>query len=118
VARLVELGPRPRPAREPLRAAPPDLAKALAGGAALPGLPPVDRHWELELASESDEPLGSIEVLDTAEGLWLVEAEGAEVVLRPSDPTAVWRRLAALFRRAAQVVPNTRSPASPRPGRM
>jgi hypothetical protein len=98
VARLVELGPRPRTARETLRPRPADLALALAGEAPLPGLAPVERHWELELTGNGDEPLGSIEVLDTADGLWVVEPHEAEVAIRPSDATAVWRRLSALVR--------------------
>jgi hypothetical protein len=101
IARLAELGPRPRSARETLRPSAADLALALAGGAPLPGLTPVERHWELQLTGEGDEPLGSIEVLDTADGLWVVEPHGAEVTIRPSDATAVWRRLSALVRGVA-----------------
>jgi hypothetical protein len=101
IARLVELGPRPRPARETLRPPPADLALAVARGAPLPGLPSVERHWELRLTGEGDEPLGSIEVLDTADGLWVVQPQGAEVTIRPSEATAVWRRLTALVRSVA-----------------
>jgi hypothetical protein len=96
LARLVELGPRPRPNRETLRAATNDLAVALAGGAALPGLAPIAHHWELAMTGKGGEALRSIEVLDTADGLWLVESQGTEVAIRPTDATATWRRLTAL----------------------
>ncbi len=89
VSRLVDLGPRPRPAE----AEPVSLSKLLADGAC--------RHWTLErtdLQADDGTLGGSIEVVDTEAGLWVVEQGDDGLVASPSNPTAVWRAMISLVR--------------------
>ncbi|MEJ7741823.1 MAG: hypothetical protein WKF73_04295 [Nocardioidaceae bacterium] len=41
---------------------------------------------------------GSIEVVDTEAGLWVVEQGDDGLVASPSNPTAVWRAMISLVR--------------------
>ena len=88
VSRLVDLGPRPRPAE----AEPVSLSELLAGG--------IRRRWTLErtdLQADDGTLGGSIEVVDTEAGLWVVE-QGDDGLASPSNPTAVWRAMISLVR--------------------
>ncbi len=119
LARLNDLGPRPRP--DPavrLRFAAGELAAVLAErsaprAAALFGaqserlaaerlVAELREHWRIEARWE---PSGGspgvrvVEVLDTDGGLWLVVPDGDAVELWPTTPTTVWRLLAGLLPR-------------------
>jgi hypothetical protein len=121
VARLAELGPRPRhdpPVR--LRFAPGALATLLAGrtfAAPLAGGPAENAaaerlaaglrgHWRAEARwrpSAASPGVRAVEVVDTEDGLWHVVPDGPEVELWPSTPTHVFRQLAALLPRDAEL---------------
>lgn len=92
LARLVELGPRPRP--EPARPVP------YAEGAFLG----VRRHWRLRFHPATDgdgSAARALEVVDTEGGLWII-APGRDGALVgwPSTPTTVWRLLTRLVARS------------------
>jgi hypothetical protein len=93
LARLVDLGPRPR-------AAAPEPVVYEEG--AIDG---VRRRWTLRAAwSLAGGRTGAdgLEVLDTDDGLWLLAAgEGDELTAFPVTPTFVWRHLVRLVMRRA-----------------
>jgi len=113
LARLVDLGPRPRPQVQ-LRLPGARLAELLARGdsglaatllhgeasrAALRRLVSGLRaHWRVEAQSPAEEsPTGRIvEAIDTDHGLWLVVSGGSDLELVPSTPATIWRELASL----------------------
>jgi hypothetical protein len=122
LARIVALGPRPRVAVEPVRTTPelveelmaahPDRRAAAAArigdGSPTPELAeatraltsPPRRHWAVTVAWRSPDgrPAGrDVEVLDKADGLWLVERYPGQAMLWPTTPTAVWRMLVRLL---------------------
>ncbi len=119
LARLVELEPRPVPQDPPFRLAPGRLAHLMAAPddyAVLPGeglqgryddavarrlMASVTRHWRIEAQYTKAEPradsVRAVEAIDTPGGLWLLEAAGGGVRLRPTTPTRVWRLLTLLF---------------------
>jgi len=96
LAELVDLGPRPHAeGAEPLRVRAGDLALAVADPAAARGplaavVGTLRTRWRVECARRV------VEVLDTAEGLWLLMPSGPEVDLVPVTPTRVFRLLVAL----------------------
>jgi hypothetical protein len=94
LAELVDLGPRPR-----LDGAEPVVY--LAGA-----IPDVQRHWRLEAAwTLEDGTTGGdgLEVLDTAEGLWVLTTgeEGGQPIAWPVTPTLVWRHIVRIVMRRA-----------------
>jgi hypothetical protein len=114
---LVGLGPRPRlPAPGPARLAPPVLdelldrdatgrepaARLLAAAAGID-----DPSWVRALVTGGRRMWGAdarwaagsrgLQVLDTAVGIWLIDSGSAEMALRPSTPTEVWKRLVGLL---------------------
>ncbi len=104
LAELVGLGPRrahPAACGE-RRVAAPVLAQALAvDGPERAGLADVlvtpAWLWRVEARPPlADAPGRSLEVLDTAAGLWLVRADGGDAVLRATTPTRVFRGLSLL----------------------
>jgi hypothetical protein len=90
LARLVDLGPRPRPpGTEPV---PPDD----------PSIGAVRRRWRLGATwTLEDGKAGgaAIEVLDAATGLWLVHPGEAELLAWPATPTVVWRQIVRILMR-------------------
>jgi hypothetical protein len=116
LARLNELGPRPR--IEPARAIalePGALATAVAtrsaSGAALDDeaaellqrtLDALREHWRIEARwrPAKDSPgVRVVEVIDTDAGMWSVIPDGGRVELWPTTPTKVFRELAGLLPR-------------------
>jgi hypothetical protein len=94
LARLVDLGPRPRPsASEPL---------TYENGA----VGEVRRRWRLGATwTLEDGTTGGdgIEVLDTDTGLWVLAPRDDELMAWPVTPTFVWRHIVRLvMRRAAE----------------
>jgi hypothetical protein len=90
LARLNELGPRPRPEpREPRVLAPADLAQRIAAW------PELREHWRVAAAW----PAGgrAVEVVDTDDGLWLVASGDHGVELRPVAAADVFLLLCALL---------------------
>jgi len=89
VSRIVGLGPRPRlPATEPV-----PLVTLLAGYPRC--------HWTLTrfpTGPGEPGPVASLEVVDTAAGLWVVKPGDDGPMASPSDPTAVWRAIIRLVR--------------------
>jgi hypothetical protein len=101
LADVIGLGPRPRPEREELRVRAPTLAAALAAdGAERAELADVLREpfalTRIEVEPADGSPGASLEVLDTAAGLWLVRADGEVVVMSRTTPTRVFRGLVRL----------------------
>jgi hypothetical protein len=101
LADLIDLGPRPGgPGRE-LRVPASTLAAALAGdGPGRERLADVLQE-PFALTRIEAEPAGgsagtSLELLDTAAGLWLVRTDGDDVVLASTTPTRVFRGLVRL----------------------
>jgi hypothetical protein len=100
LAELADLGPRPHAeGAAPVRVRAGDLALAIAGPAAARGaLATVVRtlrvRWRVEARRARERRV--VEVLDTADGLWLLMPDGAEVDLVPVTPTRVFRLLVAL----------------------
>jgi hypothetical protein len=98
LADLIGLGPRPRPQLGERRVAAATLAAALAS----------DRErladvlvepvvlTRIEAVPADGSPGASLELLDTADGLWLVRADGGDAVLSPTTPTRVFRGLVRL----------------------
>lgn len=88
VSRIVGLGPRPRPAGPAV-----PLSTLSAGETRI--------HWTLARiatgAGERD-PDASLEVVDTAAGLWVVAPGDGHSMASPSDPAAVWRAIIRLVR--------------------
>lgn len=88
ISRIVGLGPRPRPA-----------------GPAVPlstrGAGDTRSHWTLARIAtrpgERDRD-ASLEIVDTAAGLWVVKPGDDGPMASPSDPTAVWRAIIRLVR--------------------
>lgn len=112
LVRVVGLGPRPRlTGAAPVPASPelvdqltdPDPARraaATAGLAGPAGSMEVRRDWSAQASwSPAAESSGvrAVRVLDTAAGMWLVEAHQDRVMLFPTTPTAVWRALVGLL---------------------
>ncbi|HEX6467581.1 MAG TPA: hypothetical protein VF069_00690 [Streptosporangiaceae bacterium] len=120
LARVVRLGPRPRPRWEPVRlpagrvaglfAVDPAVRRSAAADAAAgegetpgPGAPPPAilaggwRAWRVEMTwtDPGGGPAGDVlDVVDTGDaGLCLVELYDAEAALWPATATAVWRLL-------------------------
>ncbi len=94
IATLVDLGPRPLPeAREPV-----------PHGA----VPAVVRRWRLEavwqLAGDVTGGDG-LEVIDSADGLWLLTEGEGESIAWPVTPTLVWRHIVRVVMRRAADVP-------------
>jgi hypothetical protein len=101
LADLIDLRPRPRAGRGELRVPASTLAAALAADgperARLAGVleePFALTRIEAEPADGS--PGASLELLDTAAGLWLVRADGGDVVLELTTATRVFRGLVRL----------------------
>jgi hypothetical protein len=96
LAELVDLGPRPHAEdAAPLRVRAGDLALAIADPGAARGplagvVGTLRTRWRVEAAQRV------VEVLDTADGLWLLMPSGPEVDLVPVTPTRVFRLLVAL----------------------
>lgn len=87
--RLVDLGPRPRPAE----AEPVSLSELLAGG--------IRRRWTLARVAGGTGrgTYGTgVEVVDTDTGLWIVGPGDDNQMASPSNPTAVWREIVRLVR--------------------
>jgi hypothetical protein len=91
LAQLVGLGPRPRPAGEPRRIPAGELADALARPDEQKLLATPVSHWRVERAPRA------LEVVDSAEGLFMVRADQADAVLSPTTPTRVFRGLVRLL---------------------
>jgi hypothetical protein len=94
LAELVDLGPRPR-----LDGAEPVVYVAGA-------IPDIQRRWRLEAAwTLEDGTTGGdgLEVLDTAEGLWLLTTgeKGGQPIAWPVTPTLVWRHIVRIVMRRA-----------------
>lgn len=91
LARLVALGPRPRP----------DAAAPVSPEASEVG--EVRRRWRLAAAwtlEVSTRGGAALEVLDAASGLWLLEpGEGPDALAWPVTPTFVWRHIVRLVMR-------------------
>jgi hypothetical protein len=92
LARLVDLGPRPRPpVTEPL-----PLGDAAVGE--------VRRRWRLGATWTLDDGTNGgagIEVLDAETGLWLLHPGDDELLAWPVTPTFVWRQIVRLLMRRA-----------------
>lgn len=110
LARLLDLGPRPRmePA-ERLRYRAGELASMLAlreapqdSEAARTLVETLREHWRVE-ARWSPAPRSPgvriVEAIDTEAGVWLVVPDDPDVELWPVTPTILWRRLTALLPR-------------------
>jgi hypothetical protein len=110
LARVVELGPHPRLAAEPMPATPERLEQltdpdpALRSKAAVelpaPGLAGLRRDWRIRVTwkpADGADGARALRVLDTPAGLWLVEPHPERVVLFPTTPTAIWRALVRLL---------------------
>jgi hypothetical protein len=92
LARLVDLGPRPRPAS----------AEAVAPDDHAVG--EVHRRWRLGATWTLDDGTAGgagIEVLDADTGLWLLHPGEDELLAWPVTPTLVWRQIARLIMRRA-----------------
>jgi hypothetical protein len=115
LARLVELGPRPRPeAAVPLELTAGDLARMLAvherparrparlgrdaaEAAALDAIAAGTKaHWRMECRFGEDGGR-TPDVLDTSAGMWLVRPDGDRVQLVPATPTTVFTALVTLL---------------------
>jgi hypothetical protein len=101
LADLIGLGPRPRPERAELRVPAATLAVALAGdGPERERLADVLQKpfavTRIEAEPADGSPGASLELLDTAAGLWLVRADGGDVVLATTTATRVFRGLVRL----------------------
>jgi len=98
LARLVDLGPRPRP------------ASAGAVPAQSPAVAEVRRRWRLGATWRLDDGTtggAGIEVLDAASGLWLLHPGEEELLAWPVTPTFVWRQIVRIvMRRAADDEPS------------
>jgi hypothetical protein len=101
LADLIDLGPRPTAERAELRVPASSLAAALAADgperarlADVLEVPFALTRIEAEPADGS--PGSSLELLDTAAGLWLVRADGGDVVLAATTATRVFRGLVRL----------------------
>lgn len=94
IAAVVDLGPRPVA----------DVREALPHGA----VPRVVRRWRLEatwrLAGDVTGGDG-LEVLDSANGLWLLTAGEGQSIAWPVTPTLVWRHIVRVVMRRAADVP-------------
>ena len=92
LARLVEIGPRPRPT----------VSAPVTDGD--PAVGAVRRRWRLVAAWTADDGAaggGAIEIVDAATGLWLVHGDE---LLWPVTPTFAWRLIVRLLmRRPADV---------------
>lgn len=103
LARMNELGPRPRPARsERLVRTSGELAELLAGPARDRRFARLREHWRVDAGWEPAEGSAGrrgVEVVDTDDGLWLVVPDAPTVELWTVTPTTVWRLLAALLPR-------------------
>lgn len=123
LARLVDLGPRPRPreeapprlrftsgalatllaTRRPVAALDPDPAQRAAADALVAGL---RTHWRVEARwdpAPGSAGLRVVEVVDTETGMWFVVPDGPDVELWPATPTAVFSQLAGLLPRDAEL---------------
>lgn len=88
VSRIAGLGPRPRPAGPAV-----PLSTLVAGD--------TRSHWTLARITTRPgerDPDASLEVVDTAAGLWVVARGDGHSMAWPSDPTAVWRAIIRLVR--------------------
>jgi hypothetical protein len=106
IARLVRLGPRPRPEAEApvfgpdlvagLLAADPTDRRRAADALSLSGW----RSWLAQMAW-SDPRSGltgrAVQVIDAEAGLFLVDDDGERTTLWPTTPSAVWRLLVLLL---------------------
>ena len=101
LADLIDLGPRPRAERAELRVPAATLAAALAAdGPERARLADVLEEpfalTRIEAEPADGSPGASLELLDTAAGLWLVRADGGDVVLATTTATRVFRGLVRL----------------------
>jgi hypothetical protein len=101
LADLIDLGPRPRPERAELRVPSSMLAAALAAdGPDREQLADVLREpfvlTRIEAEPADGSPGASLELLDTAAGLWLLRADGGDALLAPTSATRVFRGLVRL----------------------
>ncbi len=106
LARIVALGPRERGATSPRRHSDAAMGALLsadtrarraavneAGGDSLSDL--IDgpwNHWSIRAQWPPDGQHG-LAVLDTVQQMWLIERSAGMSLLRPTDPTEVWRLL-------------------------
>ena len=113
LARLNDLTPRPRVERGvELRLTPGQLASVLAGAPdggiddddaanALRSIAATKReHWRVDVAWEpaDDAPATrGVEVIDTDDGLWLIQPGDDDVAVWPTTPTVVFRLLCGLL---------------------
>jgi hypothetical protein len=113
LARLNDLAPRPRVKRAvELHLTPAQLAVVLAGSPdagsddddaadALRSIAATKReHWRVDVtwepAEDADATRG-VEVIDTDDGLWLIQARDDDVAVWPTTPTVVFRLLCGLL---------------------
>jgi hypothetical protein len=92
IAQLVGLGPRLRPAGEPLRVPAGTLATALTQPRDQDLLAPPLSHWRIE------RPPRALEIVDTGRGLFMVRADRGDAILAPTTPTRAFRGIVRLLR--------------------
>lgn len=110
LARILELGPRPRLAGEPVQATPelldqltdPDPVRRDSAARPLghDSLAELHRDWQIQASWQpggGSAGVRALRVLDTAAGLWLVEPHTDRAVLFPTSPSAVWLELVRLL---------------------
>lgn len=127
LAKLVGLGPRPRPDGVILRLAREDLDRVLRAAVEDPASvrdvigddPPavaaramqdlaaaLQGRWRVELRWVGERGERAVEAIDTERGLWLIEpATGDDVTLRAIAPTLAWRLLVRLLPTALETDP-------------
>lgn len=112
LARLNDLGPRPRVESTGTHRVPaPELARVIAArrGSGLPALDELlltlREHWRVDASwdSWSGKMSRTVEVLDTEQGLWLVDRGDVDVELSPTTPTQVWRLITGLLPRIGEL---------------
>lgn len=117
VARVVHLGPRPRHDSAPVLL-PRDVFEGLLGATARDRASAAERYggepsgligtlvdgpwlrWSVTsrwYTPEGDPASKVVDVIDTVEGLWWVDMDGMDVSTRPTNATAIWRRLSSLL---------------------
>lgn len=121
LARLVDLGPRTRAVRaEPLQLSAAGLERLLEGDAATAGEvlgasaptsavaaatslgSSVRRRWRLCCAwslEDGESGRTAIEVVDSDDGIWLLEGEKERLIAWPVTPTVIWRLIVRMLMR-------------------
>lgn len=110
IAALVDLGPRP--VADPSVRPPDDLGPRGVADVREPvphgAVPGVVRRWRLEAAWRLAGGVAGgdgLEVLDGADGLWLLTEGEGESIAWPVTPTLVWRHIVRVVMRRAADVP-------------